>query len=110
MNRRVGLRARTDFAVVARDGILAARCRGIEVSSGGIVLDRGRPVLSCHERIIMPLEMQLPERHKPLFALARPVWSFGTHQAMKFVRISDVDRLTLAEHLDLLSMRGVGLC
>ncbi len=110
MNRRVGLRARTDFQVIARDGSLAARCRGIEVSPGGIVLDRGRQVLPRHERIIIPLEMQLPERHKPLLALARPVWSFGTHQAMKFVRISDVDRLTLAEHLDLLNLRGVGLC
>lgn len=110
MNRRIGLRARTDFAVVARDGILAARCRGIEISSGGIVVDRGRAVLPRHDRIVVPLEMQLPERHKPLFALARPVWSFGTHQAMKFVRISDVDRLTLAEHLDLLSTRGIGLC
>ncbi len=110
MNRRVGLRARTDFAVIARDGSLAAHCRGIEISSGGIVLDRGLPVLPRHERIIIPLEMRLPERHIALRALARPVWSYGTHQAMKFVRISDVDRLTLAEHLDLLSARGVGLC
>jgi len=56
------------------------------------------------------LELLLPERVRPLRALARPIWARGTQQALKFVRISDVDRLTLAEHLDVLSLRGVCLC
>jgi hypothetical protein len=49
-------------------------------------------------------------RVQPLRALARPVWSFGTQQALRFVRMSDADRLTLAEHLDVLRLRGVALC
>jgi hypothetical protein len=47
------------------------------------------------------MEITLPERARPLRALARPVWSFGTQQAFKFVKMSDVDRLNLAEHVDL---------
>ncbi|MDF3071549.1 MAG: hypothetical protein K0R38_7150 [Polyangiaceae bacterium] len=54
-------------------------------------------------------EMLLPERIRPLRALARPIWVHGSQQALKFVRISDVDRLTLAEHLDVLCLRGVCL-
>jgi len=42
-------------------------------------------------------------------ALARPIWSFESQQAFKFVRIADVDRLILAEHLDFMSVRGVVL-
>jgi hypothetical protein len=38
--------------------------------------------------------------------MARPVWSWGTQQGLKFVRMSDVDRLNLAEHLDIVSRRG----
>jgi hypothetical protein len=110
MERRVGLRARTDFGVIARDGALAAHCRGIEVSPTGIVLDRGRTVGSRDQRILVGLELRLPERFRALRAVARPVWSFGSQQAFKFVKMSDVDRLTLAEHLDLLRLQGVPMC
>ncbi|NLE86353.1 MAG: hypothetical protein GX607_08135 [Myxococcales bacterium] len=110
MERRVGLRGRTDFQVLARSGELGQLCRGIEISPSGIVICRGRPVDRWRdEPLYLQLELRLPERVVPLRALARPVWSFGSHQALRFVRISDVDRLTLAEHLDLLHHRGVPL-
>ena len=109
MERRVGLRARTDFGVIARDGNLEAHCRGIEVSPTGIVLDRGRAVRRRDQRILVGLELRLPERLRALRAVARPVWSFGSQQAFKFVKMSDADRLTLAEHIDVLRMRGVPL-
>jgi hypothetical protein len=109
MERRIGLRARTDFRVLARNGILAAHCRGIEISPNGIVIDRGREIADRDRPLMMGLEMNLPERLRPLLALARPIWSLGPLQAFKFIEISDVDRLTLAEHLDLLAMRGVTL-
>lgn len=108
MQHRVGLRARTDFRVVARNGGFISHCRGIEISASGIIVDRGRE--SPSQPLVMRLEMQLPERIRPLRALARPIWVRGTQQALKFVRISDVDRLTLAEHLDVLNLRGVCLC
>jgi len=106
MERRVGLRARTDFGVIARDGSLENHCRGVEVSPTGIVIDRGRPVGAWDERVVLRLELRLPERLRPLRALARPIWSFGRLQAFKFVSISDTDRLNLAEHLDLANLRG----
>ncbi|HEY2407100.1 MAG TPA: hypothetical protein VGM29_12605 [Polyangiaceae bacterium] len=109
MNRRVGLRARTDFRVIATRGTRASSYRGIEVSPSGIVLDRGRTVSELDSPLLMQLELRLPERLKPVRALARPIWSFGTQQAFKFVRISDVDRLILAEHLDFMNLRGVAL-
>jgi hypothetical protein len=105
MQHRVGLRARTDFRVVAKNGGLVSHCRGIEISSSGIIVDRGKAPFG--EPLLLRLEMLLPERIRPLRALARPIWVRGSQQALKFVRISDVDRLTLAEHLDLLSLRGV---
>lgn len=105
-----GLRGRTDFSVTTRDGGLSSRCRGVEISSSGIVLDRGREVSEGDQRVVLELEIQLPESAAPVRALARPVWRFGTHQALKFVRMSDADRLSLAEHIDLLRGRGVILC
>ena len=107
MDRRVGLRARTDFGVIARDGKLFSQCRGVEISPSGIVLDRGNLVETRHQRILLNLELMLPERLRAFTALARPVWFYGTQQALRFVHMSDVDRLNIAEHMDLLRMRGV---
>jgi len=107
MERRVSLRARTDFRVIAERGLLRSNYRGIEVSPTGIVLDRGRPIAELDSPLLMKLELRLPEYLKPVRALARPIWSFGTQQAFRFVRIADVDRLILAEHLDFMSLRGV---
>ena len=94
-------RARTDFNVSTKSGSRRGRYRGIEVSSTGILIDRGRPVSSRDEGIFIDMEITLPERRMPLRALARPVWAFGTQQAFKFVEMSDADRLSIAEHVDL---------
>jgi hypothetical protein len=110
MDRRLGLRARTDFGVITRDGNLTSHCRGIEVSPSGLVVDRGRTVQSRDHRVLLGLEIRLPERLRALQAVARPVWFQGPHQAFRFVQMSDVDRLTLAEHLDLLRLRGAAMC
>ena len=109
MNRRVGLRARTDFRVIAQRGLLCSSYQCIEVSPMGIVLDRRRPIAELDSPLFVKLELRLPEYLKPVRALARPIRSFGTQQAFKFVRIADVDRLILAEHLDFMSVRGVVL-
>jgi len=109
MDRRVGLRTRTDFRVLAQRGSFCSQYRGIDVSPTGIVLDRGRLIGECDWPLLMPLQLELPEHLKPVRALARPIWSFGSQQAFKFVRITDVDRLILAEHLDFMSVRGVVL-
>jgi hypothetical protein len=107
MRRQVGLRARTDFRVTARWGSRALRCRGVEISATGIVIDGGLPRYGAP--LWVWLELELPERLRPMRALARPVWALGTQQAFRFVKISDADRLSLAEHVDLAARRGVPL-
>ncbi|HEX3775358.1 MAG TPA: hypothetical protein VHV51_12895 [Polyangiaceae bacterium] len=95
--------------MIAMRGSLRSDYRGVEVSPAGIVLDRGRPIAELDSPLLMKLELRLPEYLKPVRALARPIWSFGTQQAFRFVRIADVDRLILAEHLDFVSVRGATL-
>lgn len=104
MRRRRGLRAKTNFRVVAIDGGRRAQFRGVEISPSGIVVDRGSATRAVP--FFQWLELYLPERLKPLRLLARPIWTSGSRQALTFVRISDVDRLSLAEHLDLQRRRG----
>ena len=106
MERRIGLRARTDLEVIARHGQFTTRCRGIEVSPTGILLDRGPAGTSLEDHLLIELELHLPERIRALHALARPVRSVGSQQALRFVEISDVDRLTLAEHMDTVRLGG----
>lgn len=98
--RRIGLRGPTNFPVAAYDGKAVTHCRAVEVSSTGIVLDRGRQLVTDDQQALLRLQLFLPGRAAPIRALARPVRQFGTHQALKFIAISDVDRLTLTEHLD----------
>lgn len=109
MKRRVGLRARTDFRVTQKTGAFRSAYRGVEVSCTGMVVDRGRLVAQHDSPMLLKLELELPERHKPVEVMARPVWSYGTQQGLKFVRLSDVDRLNLAEHLDIAFRRGIDL-
>jgi hypothetical protein len=109
MKRRINQRARTDCPVRTHQGSLMSQYRAIEVSPTGMVIDRGRPVEARDQRLLIDVEIVLPERHRPLRALARPIWSFGTQQAFKFVRMSDVDRLNLAEHVDLAELRRLVL-
>jgi hypothetical protein len=99
-------RARTDFRVKTRTGSRRGTYRGIEVSSTGILIDRGRPVVESDLGTFLRMEIELPERHRPVMALARPVWAFGSQQAFKFVTMSDADRLSLAEHVDLQQRRA----
>lgn len=109
MERRVGLRGRTDFAVTAYNGFYSRRVRAVELSGTGIVLDQGRLVAQDTSPLFLRLEIRLPERRRPILALARPVHTYGHQQAFRFIKISDVDRLTLAEHLDVVHRRGVEL-
>lgn len=106
MERRLGLRGRTDFGVVAQSGKHRRQVRGIEISPTGIVIDHGREEVPEDAPMLVRLELRLPERINALVAWGRPVWARGRQQALRIVRMNDADRLTLAEHLDLLSTRG----
>lgn len=106
MKRRFGVRMRTDLQVIERSNASVLQCRGIELSPTGILLDRGRQSVARTASIFVHLELVLPEQSRTISVVARPIWKRGSQQALKFIRISDADRLSLAEHLDLLERRG----
>lgn len=99
--RGIGLRAKTSFPVLLCEGPHAAHCRAAELSASGIVVERGRDLSEREMRASMKLELFIPGSARPVRALAKPVRHVrGTQYALKFVLISDVDRLTLMEHVD----------
>jgi hypothetical protein len=106
MRFRAGLRARTDFSVITHIGQKSRKCRAVELSPSGLLLEAEGDQLPSGLPLLMRLELRLPERLRPLVTWARPIWSRGKQQAVKFVGASDVDRLSLAEHLDLQRLRG----
>ncbi|HMJ14246.1 MAG TPA: PilZ domain-containing protein [Polyangiaceae bacterium] len=107
--RQIGLRAHTNFAVIMHNDNLAAHCRAVDVSSTGIVIDRGHTLSPEDEDGIFRLELYMPETSSPVRALARVVRTSGTEQALRFVAISDADRLTITEHLDRVWSSGAAL-
>jgi hypothetical protein len=84
------------------DGPRVARCHAVEFSPSGVVIDRGRSMSERERSTSLKLMLFLPGRPqvvvKALVKVARQVTA--TRYALKFVMISDVDRLTLMEHVD----------
>lgn len=107
--RQIGLRGHTNFAVILHNGDFVAHCRAVDVSSTGIVIDRGHAVVPDEEEGVFRLELYMPDANAPVRALARVVRNLGTEQALRFVAISDADRLTITEHLDRQWSRGATL-
>jgi hypothetical protein len=99
MERRISSRAQVDVPVSALvDGFLHA-CRGVDLSPTGMVLERTRALSERDLPSLSPLRIHL-EGRSPIHARARAVWSRGRLQAVRFVAMSDADRLTIAELLD----------
>ncbi len=100
MERRISSRAQVDVPICALvDGFRHA-CRASELSPTGMVFERSRAARRSRQMAqAAPFEIYLPGS-KPIRARARPVWASERIQAVKFVVISDADRLTLAELLD----------
>ena len=107
--RQIGLRGHTNFAVILHNGDLVAHCRAVDVSSTGIVIDRGHALVADEEEGVFRLELYLPDASAPVRALARVARNLGTEQALRFVAISDADRLTITEHIDRQWSRGATL-
>jgi hypothetical protein len=99
--RGIGLRAATIFPVLFCEGPHAAHCHAVELSASGIVVERGRELSAREQRAGVKLELFLPGVAKSVRVLAKVIRPVGfSSYALKFVLISDVDRLTLMEHLD----------
>jgi hypothetical protein len=100
MERRSSLnRARVDFPVFALvDGFRHA-CRAIDLSSTGMVIARSRSLRDRELGILNAFELHLKDS-RPIRGRARSVWTRDGLHAVRFVTMNDVDRLSIAEHLD----------
>jgi hypothetical protein len=99
VERRQAPRTATELSVLVGDGAVVSWARCVEISTGGVLLSRDSST-DNDWRIYLRLELELPGRQEPINAVARPVWSRGPFQALKFVRMSAADRLAVAEHVD----------
>jgi hypothetical protein len=108
--RSIGLRARTQFPVALCEGPHAAHCLALELSATGIVVERGRELSEREQGSLFKLELFLPERTRPVRVLARVARRLRPQvYAFRFVMISEVDRLTLMEHIDFVQQTGLRL-
>ena len=99
--RSIGLRARTQFPVALCEGPRAAHCLALELSATGIVVEHGREMSERELGALFKLELFLPEKQRPVRVLARVARRVAAKTyALRFVMISEVDRLTLMEHID----------
>jgi hypothetical protein len=95
MDRRYGARINTDFKLTTyRDGH-SIGCRAVDLSPTGALI-RHRSIRSWP--MVQRLELDLDGRK--VQATARTVWCYGELQGVRFVGLSDVDRLEIAEHID----------
>jgi len=93
------VRAEIEFPVIEREGGFSFWCRALNVSSSGILIERGDQTAK-RRGSLMRLELHLPGLARPLEVNASFVWSEGSKLGLKFVGLADADRLTLAEALD----------
>lgn len=105
MQQTRSLRGRVEFPVVEREGGFSFWCTALDLSPTGILIERSR-AFERHEGSLIELDLHLPERTEPVRVLASFAWTNGERLGLKFVDISDADRLTLAETLDALVQHG----
>jgi hypothetical protein len=99
MDRRHGARAQVDLPVSALVDGTRHRCRAIDISPTGMVVERAPGLSGRALAIVTPFELQLGTG-RPIRLRGRPVWDRDNHVAVRFVVMNDADRLTIAEHLD----------
>jgi hypothetical protein len=92
------MRAQIDFPVIQHVDGFGHACRGIDISSRGLVVRRPARLLERDPRLLYSLELRIGDRS--IRTLARTVWTEGPLQAMRYVGMSDADRLEIAEELD----------
>jgi hypothetical protein len=97
--RRLGVRAQTKFTVFLSTQGRRVRARTVDLSTTGIVLDLRYSELEFVAGLCN-VDLLVPGIEAPIRAVVRPVRRIGRLQAFEFVSIRQVDRLTLAEHLD----------
>lgn len=97
--RRLGVRAPTKFTAFVSTQGRRVRTRTVDLSTTGIVLDLRYSDIEFVTGL-SNLDLLVPGIEQPIRAVVRPVRRIGKLQAFEFISIRQVDRLTLAEHLD----------
>ena len=101
MERRMSARALVDLPIRATLGGFSEHCRVVDLSAGGLVLRRASRGSWAAPAELVSLEFEL-DGNRLIRAVGRNVWSSELEHliALRFVRVADVDRLSIAEHLD----------
>jgi hypothetical protein len=102
---RGSLRGRFEFPVMEHQGGFSFWRTALDISPTGILIEAADEAWG-HEASLVQLDLHLPGLSLPVRVLASPVWSRDERLGLKFVDISDADRLTLAEQLDRYWQRG----
>ena len=79
---------------------MVSDARSVDISMGGVLLSDIESMLLAAARSYVDVVIQLPGDPKPIRAMALTVWWQGPYQAFRFVKMSEPDRLRLAEHID----------
>jgi len=109
MERRFGLRGQVDLpAIQLLDGF-GHDCRIVDISARGLVVQRSKALAERPSRLMYRLELPLDGGDRCIRAVARPVWTQGLLQAMRYVAVDEMDRLEIAEMLDRLGRQGAVL-
>ena len=104
-SRRKSLRAQTDIPVdIVADGFTFS-CRAIDISPYGAMIERVAGLEHHDSRPFYWFRFRMAGER--VLTLARPVWRHGKRQGFRFVEIADSSRLTIAEHMDAMSRRGM---
>lgn len=98
MDRRHASRAQVDLPFHLMFDGHRHLCRAIDLSPSGMVFEPTRSLSQRNLGALCAFELFLGGRR--IRARARSVWSKDGMQAVRFVALPDVDRLTIAEHLD----------
>jgi hypothetical protein len=99
MERRQGARAHVDLFVSALVDGYRHRCRAVDLSTTGMVIERSPALAARSLSGVAPFELELGSG-RPIRLRARPIWDRDRLLALRFVYMSDADRLSIAEHLD----------
>ncbi len=94
-DRRRGQRIRTNFRVTTYINGRPHECSGVDLSTTGALVRRTNP---RETPLVQHVELGIGARR--IRGAARTVWADGDLQALRFVGLTDVDRLEIAEHLD----------
>lgn len=109
MERRFGLRGQVDLPAIQHLDGFSHECRVVDISARGLVVQRTKVLAERPSRLMYRLELPIDGGERLIQAVARPVWTQGLLQAMRYVAVDEVDQLEIAELLDRLGRRGAVL-